>query len=200
MGNLIAIWAALLFALVIFAIGRPGKGGALTLAYFLGLSLIHVPGVLPFLTPGSGLDDFDETRLGFELTLLGMAAFVAGAVLAGAIARRSAAARARAAATAGARVRSPGPAHARARGCRLFRVGAAVRQGPVADLRRLGIGDIADRRLMARALWRQRDRRSTPFARDPRPVAAAAAGDLGHRRLSRLRRLLGFDASLPSSS
>ena len=94
MGDLIAIWAALLAALVIFAIGRPGRGGALTLAYFLGLSLIHVPGVLPFLTPGSGLDDFDETRLGFQLTLLGMAAFVAGAVLAGATARRSAAARA----------------------------------------------------------------------------------------------------------
>ena len=82
MGDLIAIWAALLAALVIFAIGRPGRGGALTLAYFLGLSLIHVPGVLPFLTPGSGLDDLDETRLGFELTVLGMAAFVAGAVLA----------------------------------------------------------------------------------------------------------------------
>ncbi len=92
MGNLIAIWAALLFALVIFAIGRPGKGGALTLAYFLGLSLIHVPGVLPFLNPGSGLDDFDETRLGFELTLIGMAAFVVGAVLAQWTARRSAAA------------------------------------------------------------------------------------------------------------
>jgi hypothetical protein len=93
MESLIFIWVALLLTLVIFAIGRPGKGGVLTLAYFLGLSLIHVPGVLPFLTPGSGLDDFDETRLGFELTLLGMAAFVAGAVLAGSTARRSAAAR-----------------------------------------------------------------------------------------------------------
>ena len=52
--DLIVIWVALLVALVIFAIGRPGKGGALTLAYFLGLSLIHVPGVLPFLDPGIG--------------------------------------------------------------------------------------------------------------------------------------------------
>ncbi len=90
MENLIAIWAALLVALVIFAIGRPGHGGVLTLAYFLGLSLIHVPGVLPFLDPGSGLDDFDETQLGFQLTVLGMAAFVAGAILTSRIDRRRA--------------------------------------------------------------------------------------------------------------
>ena len=95
MENLIAIWGALLVALVIFAIGRPGHGGALTLAYFLGLSLIHVPGVLPFLDPGSGLDDFDETQLGFQLTVLGMAAFVAGAILASRIDRRRAPARRR---------------------------------------------------------------------------------------------------------
>jgi hypothetical protein len=80
--TLLVIWVGLLIALVLFAIGRPGRGGALTLAYFLGLSLIHVPGVLPFLDPESGLDDWDETQLGFELTLLGMAAFVLGAVMA----------------------------------------------------------------------------------------------------------------------
>jgi hypothetical protein len=79
-------------ALISFAVGRPGRGGALTLAYFLGLSLIHVPGVLPFLEPGSGLDDFDETQIGFQLTVLGMAVFVAGAVLARWSNRRSAAA------------------------------------------------------------------------------------------------------------
>src|SRR5262245_47868772 len=80
--GLLVIWAALLVTLVAVAIGRPGGGGALTLAYFLGLSLVHVPGVLPFLESGSGLDDWDETQLGFEMTILGMAAFVAGAVLA----------------------------------------------------------------------------------------------------------------------
>jgi hypothetical protein len=80
--ELLLVWVALLVALVAFAIGRPGEGGALTLAYFLGLSLIHVPGVLPFLAPDSGLPDFDETRLGFHLTVLGMAAFVGGGVLA----------------------------------------------------------------------------------------------------------------------
>jgi hypothetical protein len=90
MMNLIVAWAALLVVLVIFAIGRPGRGGALTLAYFLGLSLIHVPGVLQFLEPGSGLDDFDDTQVGFELTVLGMSAFVAGAILASRIDRRRA--------------------------------------------------------------------------------------------------------------
>jgi hypothetical protein len=79
--GLVIIWAALFVALVVFAIGRPGRGGALTLAYFLSLSLIHVPGLLPFLE-GSGLADEDETQLGFEMTTLGMAAFVSGAVLA----------------------------------------------------------------------------------------------------------------------
>jgi hypothetical protein len=80
--DLLIIWTALFMALVTSTIGRSGEAGALTLAYFLGLSLIHVPGVLPFLGSGSGFADGDETQLGFELTILGLAAFVAGAVLA----------------------------------------------------------------------------------------------------------------------
>jgi hypothetical protein len=80
--GLMIIWIGLLLTLLIFAIGRPGRGGALTLAYFLGLSLIHVPGVLPFLDSASGLADWEETQIGFEMTILGMAAFLAGAVLA----------------------------------------------------------------------------------------------------------------------
>jgi hypothetical protein len=91
--RLFVIWAALLAALVIFAIGRPGKGGALTLAYFLSLSLIHVPGVLPFLGSAPGLPDRHETRLGFEMTILGLAAFVVGAILARQIDQRRAVAR-----------------------------------------------------------------------------------------------------------
>jgi hypothetical protein len=91
--GLLVIWAGLLIALVIFAIGRSGRGGALTVAYFLGLSLIHVPGALPLLDPGSGLADRGETQLGFEITILGMAALVAGAVLARWIDRRPAVAR-----------------------------------------------------------------------------------------------------------
>jgi hypothetical protein len=90
MQDLLVAWAGLLVALVVFAIGRPGRGGALALAYFLGLSLIHVPGVLPFLGSGSGLDDFDETDIGFQLTIVGMAAFVAGAIVASRIDRHRA--------------------------------------------------------------------------------------------------------------
>jgi hypothetical protein len=88
--GLLVVWAGLLIALVIFAIGRPGRGGALTLAYFLGLSLIHVPGVLPFLGSDPGLADADETEIGFEMTILGMAAFVTGTVVARWTARKSA--------------------------------------------------------------------------------------------------------------
>jgi hypothetical protein len=82
MWGLVIIWVGLLVALVVFAVGRPGRGGALTLAYFLSLSLIHVPGVLTFLGSDPGLAGWDETQLGFETTVLGMAGFVAAAVLA----------------------------------------------------------------------------------------------------------------------
>jgi hypothetical protein len=74
-------------ALIRFAVGRRGEGGALTLAYFLGLSLIHVPGVLVFL-PGIsfranfGLSERAATEAGFEMTVIATAAFVAGAILA----------------------------------------------------------------------------------------------------------------------
>jgi hypothetical protein len=80
--DLLLVWSALLVALTAFAIGRRGNGGALALAYFLGLSLIHVPGVLPFLDLGTSRGDGEETRLGFEMTIIGMAAFVVGAILA----------------------------------------------------------------------------------------------------------------------
>lgn len=76
-------WAALLLALVVVVIGRSHNGGALTLAYFLGLSLIHVPGVLPVIFSRLDLADTDVTEIGFEMTLLGMAAFVIGTMVAG---------------------------------------------------------------------------------------------------------------------
>ena len=44
--------------------------------------MIHVPGVLSFLGADPALSDFADTSLGFEVTLAGMAAFVAGAVAA----------------------------------------------------------------------------------------------------------------------
>jgi hypothetical protein len=86
--ELLVGWVVLLVALIAFAIGRPGEGGAITLAYFLGLSLIHVPGVLPFVMSQLELPGAEATQLGFELTLIGMAGFVAGAVLARRLGRR----------------------------------------------------------------------------------------------------------------
>lgn len=82
MTSLLLIWLGLLFALIFFAIGKPGTTGALTLSYFLALSLIHVPGAALFITPNPYLSDFRETEAGFEMTVIGLAAFVAGAAFA----------------------------------------------------------------------------------------------------------------------
>jgi hypothetical protein len=82
MSDLLLIWVGLLIALVAFAVREPGTGGALVLSYFLGLSLIHVPGALIYLDPLSIAPSRMETELGFTLTVVGMAAFVAGAILA----------------------------------------------------------------------------------------------------------------------
>src|SRR5579872_6643977 len=85
---LMLVWLGLLVALISFAIGRPRAGGALALGYFLGLSLIHVPGILPFFTSVSfaafsqGFADREATELGFRTTIAGMTAFLIGAVLA----------------------------------------------------------------------------------------------------------------------
>jgi hypothetical protein len=88
--DLVLGWAALLVLLVAVAIRPPSKGGALTLSYFFGLSVIHVVGLIAFLGSGSGLTDLEVTRIGGEMTVLGMAAFVAGAILARATSRRGA--------------------------------------------------------------------------------------------------------------
>ena len=61
--ELLILWIGLLVALLAFAVGPPGRGGALTLAYFLDMSLIHVPGVFVFLDDASGLADFADTSL-----------------------------------------------------------------------------------------------------------------------------------------
>src|SRR5438105_8511194 len=81
MTNLVFIWFALTFVLLLITAGRE-TGGALVLAYFVSLSVIHVPGALLFVDPQSPLPDRDETTIGFELTLIGMASFVVGAALA----------------------------------------------------------------------------------------------------------------------
>src|SRR5437763_482046 len=95
---LLIAWTGLL-AILLWSIGRKGEGGALTIAYFLGISLIHVPGILPFLTLVSfsafsqGLSNREATLIGFEVTIAGMLAFVAGSILARAIDHRRASAK-----------------------------------------------------------------------------------------------------------
>jgi hypothetical protein len=89
----IVIWAALLATLVGLIIGWRRERGALTLSYFLGVSLIHVPGALAFLGPVPivahwGLGDRYATELGFEMTVIGLAAFVVGAIIASVLERR----------------------------------------------------------------------------------------------------------------
>ncbi len=80
--DLLVIWAVLLLALIHFAMGRPGRGGALVLSYFLTMSLIHVPGAIINADPQALGPNREQTLLGFTLTIIGMAAFVAGAILA----------------------------------------------------------------------------------------------------------------------
>ena len=78
--ELLLIYVALLVALVALCC-KPGASGPLVFSYFLGLSMIHVPGALIYLDPQSIAPTPRETYLGFNLTIIGMAAFVFGAVI-----------------------------------------------------------------------------------------------------------------------
>ena len=49
--NDLLIWVALLVGLVFLVVDKRRGIGALTLAYFLALSLGHVPGLLAYLDP-----------------------------------------------------------------------------------------------------------------------------------------------------
>ena len=78
--ELLVVWFCLLMALIVFAIGRPRQPGALTLAYFIGMSLIHVPGAFVYAWDPN-LQDAEPSLIGFELTVLGFAAFALGAIV-----------------------------------------------------------------------------------------------------------------------
>jgi hypothetical protein len=80
MVNDLLIWGALLLGLVFLVVER--KSGALTLAYFLLLSLGHIPGVLAYLDQSFFLYSAEATKVGLEMTLIGMTAFFVGAVTA----------------------------------------------------------------------------------------------------------------------
>jgi hypothetical protein len=79
MMNNLLIWGALLVALVFLVIDKRRETGALTLSYFLILSLGHVPGALAYLEPTLHNVFFEATSVGFDATLIGMVAFLTGA-------------------------------------------------------------------------------------------------------------------------
>lgn len=75
---LLLFWALLFAALLALVIRRGQRGGTLVLAYFSGLSLIHVPGALIYTGTAPDLADASVTETGFIATLVGLLAFVIG--------------------------------------------------------------------------------------------------------------------------
>ncbi|OYU12438.1 MAG: hypothetical protein CFE38_08200 [Comamonadaceae bacterium PBBC1] len=72
----------LFLALLAFVVRRGQHGGILVLAYFAGLSLIHVPGALIYTGTAPNLADGFVTETGFIATLVGLSAFVVGSLAA----------------------------------------------------------------------------------------------------------------------
>jgi hypothetical protein len=73
---LLLTWLAVGIGLALLSQKRTSAG--LPLAYFLGLSLIHVPGALLYLDA----EESNYTRIGFEQTIIGMIAFLGGVTIA----------------------------------------------------------------------------------------------------------------------
>ena len=88
--NDLLIWGALLLGLVFLAVDKRRKTGALTLAYFLILSLGHIPGALAYLDQGFSVYSREATKAGLDMTLIGMTAFFVGAVAARILPQRTA--------------------------------------------------------------------------------------------------------------
>ena len=75
---LLLIWLAVGISLVWLVSQKRRSSAGLPLAYFLGLSLIHVPGALIYLDA----EESNYTRIGFEQTIIGMVAFLGGVTIA----------------------------------------------------------------------------------------------------------------------
>jgi hypothetical protein len=75
MPDLLLAWIAV--GIILTLITRKSSAG-LPLAYFLGLSLIHVPGAVIHLEA----EELDYTMLGFEQTIFGMISFLVGVLIA----------------------------------------------------------------------------------------------------------------------
>jgi hypothetical protein len=92
--NELLLWVALLVGLVVLVIDKRQGIGALTLAYFLSLSVGHVPGLLVYLNPNLFPESFEATKVGADVTLIGLAAFIMGALAAKILSRRTTTAKA----------------------------------------------------------------------------------------------------------
>jgi hypothetical protein len=88
--NDLLIWGALLVGLVFLVVDKRRGIGALTLAYFLDLSLGHVPGLLAYLDRDIIGEAAEATKVGSDVTLIGMTAFIVGAMAARILPRRTA--------------------------------------------------------------------------------------------------------------
>ena len=75
---LLLIWLAVGISLAWLVSQKRQSSAGLPLAYFLGLSLIHVPGALLYLDA----EESNYTRIGFEQTIIGMVAFLGGVTIA----------------------------------------------------------------------------------------------------------------------
>src|SRR5690348_8114069 len=81
MGTLLVIWAV--FGIILASLtSRRRASAGLPLAYFLQLSLLHVPGALIYLEPQELGGSAAATMLGFEQTVIGSVAFVVAVIFA----------------------------------------------------------------------------------------------------------------------
>jgi hypothetical protein len=88
--NDLLIWGALLLGLVFLVVDKRRKIGALTLAYFLTLSLGHIPGALAYLDQSFFAYSAEATKVGLDMTLIGMTTFLVGALSARLLPQRTA--------------------------------------------------------------------------------------------------------------
>ena len=79
---LLLIWLVTGTALIALAVQRQLGSAGLPLAYFLGLTMNHVPGVLLYLDGEELNSAAVVTRIGFEQTVIGMVAFLIGVAIA----------------------------------------------------------------------------------------------------------------------
>jgi hypothetical protein len=79
METLLLVWLCFFGLLLVILLQDRKHTGALTLSYFVSLSLIHVPGTLGYLGHPYG---FEDTYRGLQIAVVGVAAFVGGVAFA----------------------------------------------------------------------------------------------------------------------